>query len=431
VTTSSSKSISLSDSLGITDSVTTSTSQSVQLTESIGITDSVSASVQDNSTPPTNSSGGGGESGVIDMSGNVFADDDWSFAINDNRFLVNEFTNTIPVTLVPINTPTEFTVMVYDSNGVSDIQMVGLYMCLDNTQIFSESKCHVEYYPNGKNIVKDTDDVFTLNNVTANIIKEKLQVTFDISFDKEIRTGLTIQSWGFDRNSMIRYLPDALEVINTQKESAEPQTQQDPADVLQKQKKKAEQILLEMEQDEMEKNAAMLARIDAIEHKNQKLQNEQQIIDEALYITKQKLEMAIAQSKQRIEQILQHYDPVERISMQDILEKRELKTRDWEQMMMEKTDAERKKTLSSFKSKTPVRDYSDLLNNPKKIPNMADYIEFLEQEKQRMIDRKQDEITTADKILFEKIQNEIKEQQRRIMETERYHQLVYDKIAKK
>ncbi len=59
---------------------------------------------------------------------------------------------------------------------------------------------------------------------------------------------------------------------------------------------------------------------------------------------------------------------------------------------------------------------------------MESYVDTLKQERQRILEKSQDDITLADQRIIEKLQKELEEKQKRIKNTAEYNKSVYDKL---
>ena len=393
------------------------------------------------SSSSSSDSSGGGVSNTISMSGKSF---DYSFAINDQKSLLDKFTSIIPSYNTTTNTPVKFITIIHDTEGPHDIEMVGLYLCLDRIDVFSNSDCFVEWYNNGKKIIHDPNGMFTVNGITSKIIKDnKLQVEFDITFDKPLISSIAVQSWDTDRDFILRYIPDG--IILSEMIPAEITSEDIPSDIPTNKTKyispsdiaiqKANDIILQKQKaadivaaNLAEKQAAEKSRLESLEMKNNRLLHEKEIIKEALKISAQRLEQAISDSKQKIDSMKQVIPDNVQIQIFAAIE---METISYEKSVREYASLELQKTLSEFKAKK-AELYSLYPNIANKIVDESgnvNYDELFEMEKNRMMNKVLDDVISADMTLLEKMQNEIKVAQERISNTLNYYQETLEKSA--
>ncbi|MBP0120255.1 MAG: hypothetical protein ITD33_05315, partial [Nitrosarchaeum sp.] len=384
-------------------------------------------------------SSGGIPSRTISMSGKSF---EWSFAINNQKSLLDGLTTIIPAHHTLTDTPIKFTTLLHDTEGVQDIEMVGLYLCLDDMDIFSNSDCYVEWYSDGNKAIYDPNGIFTLNDITTKTVGDKLQVEFTITFDKPLSSTVAIQSWDTERDFILRYIPDAI-IVSPMiprydiPESITNGTAYEIPDDLSKQSQinKEKDMLLQKQkvadiiaQKLLEKQISEKARLESLDLKKQRLEHEKQIIESALVISQQRLDKAIEDSKQKILSMKQNIPDDMYIQIFAALE---METAEYTRLVLENTEIEKQKTILLFQEKkkqlyslSPVIDGNQIIDDSGKI----NYNMILDMEKNRMHQKVSGDVISADLILLEKEQKEIQRQQKIIQNTQEYLEGVWEEM---
>jgi len=164
----------------------------------------------------------------------TFDEDEYPISIGDTKFTFAELGFNNPTTTVEIGKPIRVNLLIYDDFGPTYIHQVELYT---NTRgafsSVSNSDTYIIYKSGNPRIVLDPNGFFSNVTLTSSIVNQKLQLTFDITFAKEMeKSDIIIQARDVENSVGILTVSDAWQVIQPQavEETAEPSTDESADD---------------------------------------------------------------------------------------------------------------------------------------------------------------------------------------------------------
>jgi len=163
----------------------------------------------------------------------AFDEDEYPISIGDTKFTFAELGINNPTTTVEIGKPIRVNLLMYDDFGPTYIYQVDLYT---NTRGalsgVSYSDTSIIYKSGSPRIVLDPNGFFSEVNSTSSIVNQKLQLTFDITFAKEMeKSDIIIQARDTENNVGVLTVSDAWQVIQPQaEETAETSTDESADD---------------------------------------------------------------------------------------------------------------------------------------------------------------------------------------------------------
>ena len=149
-----------------------------------------------------------------------FDENEYPISIGDTKFTFAELGFNNPTTTVEIGKPIRVNLLMYDDFGPTYITQVELYT---NTRgVFSgvsNSDTSIIYKKDSPRIVLDPNGFFSDVILTSSIVNQKLQLTFDITFAKEMeKSDIIVQARDIGNNVGVLTVSDAWQVIPAQAE---------------------------------------------------------------------------------------------------------------------------------------------------------------------------------------------------------------------
>jgi len=163
----------------------------------------------------------------------TFDENEYPISIGDTKFTFAELGINNPTTTVEIGKPIRVNLLMYDDFGPTYISQVELYT---NTRGafsgVSNSDTSIIYKSGNPRIVLDPNGFFSEVNFTSSIVNQKLQLTFDITFAKEMKkSDIIVQARDTENNVATLTVSDAWQVIPAQaEETAETPTDESADD---------------------------------------------------------------------------------------------------------------------------------------------------------------------------------------------------------
>lgn len=208
---------SLSDLLTLSYLVSTKES-GMSLSDSIGISDSIIASNTSNQNNQVGTGGGNGGSATSpSFSGSAFSETEYPLSLNGKNYKLPSYTNSIPTTTFETGKPIELSLLSFSNRGPDSIQHVALYTNLHglNSDI-SQSDTYIIYEKGQVMQVVDPHNLFAHVNINTTPIGNKLQITFDITFAKPMdKSNIVVRMWDAYRNSIDTKILDVLQVVQS------------------------------------------------------------------------------------------------------------------------------------------------------------------------------------------------------------------------
>ena len=149
-----------------------------------------------------------------------FDENEYPISIGDTKFTFAELGFNNPTTTVEIGKPIRVNLLMYDDFGPTYITQVEFYT---NTRgVFSgvsDSDTSIIYKKDSPRIVLDPNGFFSDVILTSSIVNQKLQLTFDITFAKEMeKSDIIVQARDIGNNVGTLTVSDAWQVIPAQAE---------------------------------------------------------------------------------------------------------------------------------------------------------------------------------------------------------------------
>jgi len=163
----------------------------------------------------------------------TFDANEYPISIGDTKFTFAELGFNNPTTTVEIGKPIQVNLLMYDDLGPTYISQVELYTNTRGTLSgVSNSDTSIIYKSGSPRIVLDPNGFFSDVNFTSSIVNQKLQLTFDITFAKEMeKSDIIVQARDTENGVGILTVSDAWQVIPAQaEETAETPTDESADD---------------------------------------------------------------------------------------------------------------------------------------------------------------------------------------------------------
>jgi len=162
-----------------------------------------------------------------------FDENEYPISIGDTKFTFAELGFNNPTTTVEIGKPIQVNLLMYDDLGPTYISQVELYTNIRGASSdVSNSDTSITYKSGSPRIVLDPNGFFSDVNFTSSIVNQKLQLTFDITFAKEMeKSDIIVQARDTENGVGILTVSDAWQVIPAQaEETAETPTDESADD---------------------------------------------------------------------------------------------------------------------------------------------------------------------------------------------------------
>ena len=165
--------------------------------------------------PMVSTSGGdGGDSSPPSIRNQIYDDDEYPLIINGMGFKDLNYANKIETQTIKTGEKFNVTMLINDNSGLSAIEFVGLFTNLNghNRQVH-QSDTYITYNSNEKLQFFDPNEFFSKVDMTKKELGNKLELSFDITFDKEMPTSdIIIRMWDVNRNSQDTILSEVIKV---------------------------------------------------------------------------------------------------------------------------------------------------------------------------------------------------------------------------
>ncbi len=157
----------------------------------------------------------------------TFDENEYPISIGDTKFTFAELGINNPTTTVEIGKPVRVILLIYDDFGPTYISRVEFYTNIHgDIRDVSHSDTSIIYKKDSPRIVLDPNGFFSDVSFTSSIVNQKLQLTFDITFAKEMeKSDIIVQARDTGNNVGVLTVSDAWQVIQPQaEETAETST---------------------------------------------------------------------------------------------------------------------------------------------------------------------------------------------------------------
>ena len=157
----------------------------------------------------------------------TFDENEYPISIGDTKFTFAELGINNPTTTVEIGKPVRVILLMYDDLGPTYISRVEFYTNIHGAiRDVSHSDTSIIYKKDSPRIVLDPNGFFSDVSFTSSIVNQKLQLTFDITFAKEMeKSDIIVQARDTGNNVGVLTVFDAWQVIQSQaEETAETST---------------------------------------------------------------------------------------------------------------------------------------------------------------------------------------------------------------
>jgi len=167
--------------------------------------------------PIISSGGGGGSSGdntPPSIRNQVYDKDEYPLIVNGLELKELNYSNKMDTQVIETGKEFNITLLINDNSGSSAIEFVGLFTNLNghNRQVH-QSDTYITYSSGEQLQFFDPNEFFSKVDMTKRDIGNKMELSFDITFDKEIPTSdIIIRMWDVKRNSQDTILSEVIKV---------------------------------------------------------------------------------------------------------------------------------------------------------------------------------------------------------------------------
>ncbi len=175
---------------------------------------------------PAMNSGGGGGSGdksPPSIRNQVYDDNEFPLVINGLEISELNYSNKIDTHVIETGEKFNLTMLINDNSGKSAIEFVGLFTNLNgHTRQIHQSDTYITFDSNNQLQFFDPNEFFSDVDMTQREIDNKLELSFDVTFEKEMQTSdIIIRMWDTNRNSQDTILSDVIKVTESKKKHVE------------------------------------------------------------------------------------------------------------------------------------------------------------------------------------------------------------------
>jgi hypothetical protein len=176
--------------------------------------------------PIISSGGGGGSSGdntPPSIRNQVYDNEEYPLIINGLELKDLNYSNKMDTQVIETGKEFNITLLINDNSGTSAIDFVGLFTNLNgyNRQVH-QSDTYVTYNSDGQLQFFDPNEFFSKIDMTKKVIGNKMELSFDITFDKELPTSdIIIRMWDVNRNSQDTILSEVIKVVEAKTKAAD------------------------------------------------------------------------------------------------------------------------------------------------------------------------------------------------------------------
>ena len=171
-------------------------------------------------TVPIISSGGGSgssDSNPPSIRGTVYDDGEYPLTINGMQYSDVGYSNKIKTNEIRVGEEFNISLLIDDGVGGSDIEFIGLFTNLNGheRQIY-QSDTYITYDIQEKLQYFDPNGFLSNVEMEQKKIGDKLEMRFDITFDKEMPTSdIIIRMWDINKNSQDTILSEVIKVTES------------------------------------------------------------------------------------------------------------------------------------------------------------------------------------------------------------------------
>ena len=144
-----------------------------------------------------------------------FAENEYPISIGDTKFKQSQLAFAVPTTVIETGKPVQVKLLIYDNDGPSYIAQVELYTNMHG--IFggvSNSDTSIVYKKGNPTTILDPNGFFSDVVLSSSVVNQKLQLTYEITFAKEMeKSDIIIQARDAANNVGILTVSDAWQVI--------------------------------------------------------------------------------------------------------------------------------------------------------------------------------------------------------------------------
>ncbi len=163
----------------------------------------------------------------------TFDENEYPISIGDTKFTFAELGINNPTTTVEIGKPVRVNLLIYDDSGPTYISRVEFYTNIHGAlRDVSHSDTSIIYKKDSPRIVLDPNGFFSDVSFTSSIVNQKLQLTFDITFAKEMeKSDIIVQARDIENNVAALTVSDAWQAIQPQAEATAETSTDESTDV--------------------------------------------------------------------------------------------------------------------------------------------------------------------------------------------------------
>ncbi len=163
----------------------------------------------------------------------TFDENEYPISIGDTKFTFAELGINNPTTTVEIGKPVRVNLLMYDDSGPTYISQVGFYTNIHGAfRDVTHSDTSIIYTKGNPIIVLDPNGFFSDVSFTSSIVNQKLQLTFDITFAKEMeKSDIIVQARDIENNVGVLTVTDAWQVIQPPAEATAETSTDESTDV--------------------------------------------------------------------------------------------------------------------------------------------------------------------------------------------------------
>ena len=177
---------------------------------------------------PIISSGGGGSGGGSgdntppSIRNQVYDKDEYPLIVNGLELKELNYSNKIGTQVIETGEEFNITLLINDNSGASAIEFVGLFTNLNgHSRQIHQSDTYITYSSEEQLQFFDPNEFFSKVEMKKRDVGNKMELSFDITFDKEMPTSdIIIRMWDVKRNSQDTILSEIIKVTETNADSA-------------------------------------------------------------------------------------------------------------------------------------------------------------------------------------------------------------------
>jgi len=163
----------------------------------------------------------------------TFGENEYPISIGDTKFTFAELGFNNPTTTVEIGKPVQVNLLMYDNFGPTYISKVEFYTNIHGAiRDVDHSDTSLIYTKGNPITVLDPNGFFSDVDFTSSIVNQKLQLTFDITFAKEMeKSDIIVQARDIGNHVGVLTVSDAWQVIQPLAEETDETSTDESADV--------------------------------------------------------------------------------------------------------------------------------------------------------------------------------------------------------